>query len=41
MLEVMAAALTALQVFDGWTTWRILRAGGRELNGNYIFNSLC
>ena len=29
---VIAAALTVLQVFDGWTTYKILRLGGRELN---------
>ena len=29
---VIAAALTVLQVFDGWTTYKILRLGGLELN---------
>ncbi len=29
---VIAAALTVLQAFDGWTTYKILRLGGRELN---------
>jgi len=28
----MAVLLTVLQAFDGWTTWSILKAGGRELN---------
>ena len=29
---VIAAALTVLQVFDGWTTYTILKWGGVELN---------
>jgi hypothetical protein len=29
---LLALALTALQAFDGWTTYRILKAGGVERN---------
>ena len=28
----LALALTALQLADGWTTWQVLRLGGRETN---------
>ena len=29
---LLLAALALLQLGDGWTTWRILAAGGQELN---------
>lgn len=30
--HLIAAALTLLQAFDGWTTYTILKRGGREMN---------
>ena len=32
-LYVLAAALTLLQAFDGWTTYKIVQRGGLEKNG--------
>ena len=32
LLLCLLLALTILQVFDGWTTYKIMRLGGRELN---------
>ena len=31
-MTLAAILLTLLQVFDGWTTYKILRLGGRDLN---------
>ncbi|MCR4304982.1 MAG: DUF5658 family protein [Gallionella sp.] len=32
MTILLLIALAILQALDAWTTWRILSAGGRELN---------
>lgn len=32
MSTILLIALALLQAADAWTTWRILSAGGRELN---------
>lgn len=29
---ILAILLTILQIFDGWTTYKIIKRGGKELN---------
>lgn len=31
-MTALAIALTLLNIFDGWTTYRVLKLGGREQN---------